>query len=258
MQLEDQIKEVLSYEATKEAWRTKHSSKEWQAASRLNNEFHNMPLSRACMSCLDDLYFTIHFREKKPSMQQKSQNKKNMEEKKFILKPGKVITSHHFSHPVDQNSSEEDFIKLLRINKKHIDKFSKFPGNWEELVDAKPASKPKAAAPATDQAPDLSKLKTTADMEAFATKHKIDISSASTNKERLALITEAMKPKAAAPELTDDQKAEARYAERSAFLTSEGWDPIDDVVFKKGELTIDKGDVWAVTDEEFKALLPTD
>lgn len=257
MQEIDRIKKVLEYEGTKEIWRNQYSSTEWQEASKLNDDLYGMPLNRSCMKCLDDLFLLLHWRVNKTKVQYKSQNKESMEEKKqFVLKPDQVVMSHRFPHPLDKNSSDEDLIKLLRINKKHINKFEKFPGNWEELVDAEDSKKKTPAAPAEDP----TKFKKVEEFEAFATKHNIDISSASNNKERLALIQEGLKPKtpAAPAEKTDEEKAQERYAERQAFLIAEGWDATDDIVFSKGEHTLQKGEVWAQTDEEFKASLPTE
>ena len=251
--LEKRIARVKSYEATKQTWRKKYDSKEFKEANSLNQELFGERLERkpGC-ECVEIFFFNLNH-------QYKTKEKiKIMSNKKFILKPGKVVMNYHFPEPLTNSNSDEDFIKLLSVNPKVISLFEKYPDNWEKLAkDFVPAKKQE------DNANDeIAKLKTVPEFNAFAEKHGIDISSATNKEQRVALLTEGLKLKtpSAPVEKTDEEKANERFDKRSISLFEKGFtrEPGESMPFVKGDLSISFEDAYSSTDEEFELLLPTE
>lgn len=253
--LEKRIATVKSYEATKQTWRKNYDSIEFKAANKLNQELFGERLERkpGC-ECVEIFFFNLNH-------QYKTKEKiKIMANKKFILKPGKVVMNHNFPEPLDNNASDEDFIKLLSINPKAISLFEKYPDEWEKLAkNFNPLKKDEDQT--KDTAEDPTKLRTVAEFEAFAAKHNIDISSASNKDERLALIREGLEAKTKNPvdEDSEEAKADKRFHDRAIQLEGLGYvvDKSADT-FTKGEHVISGRDVYEGTDEEFANLLPTE
>jgi len=64
-----------------------------------------------------------------------NQNNTSMDQRKFELKEGVLITQ--YGDPIDYtraNMTDEAAIKLLSKSPSHIQSFSRYPENWEELV----------------------------------------------------------------------------------------------------------------------------
>ena len=77
-------------------------------------------------------------------------------EKEFILKKGKTIMSFDLGL-INEHSTDEQCIELIRRNPSQISKFEKVPENWEEIVFAekkviaKKTRKPRAPKVATNE-----------------------------------------------------------------------------------------------------------
>jgi len=57
-----------------------------------------------------------------------------MDNQKFLLKSGIAIQTVGRIYRID-NTTDEDAIKLLKMNKVYIKQFEKFPKEWESLID---------------------------------------------------------------------------------------------------------------------------
>jgi hypothetical protein len=132
------INRVVASKATKQSWRNKHDSIEWLEANAVNKSLFSDVFSRSknC-GCIDDFFYLLELKLNKQSITQ-------IMEKEFVLKKGKLIMS--FGAEVNENSTDEQMILLLKSNKKHADKFAKLPKNWEEIVDNYSAKKVKEVA----------------------------------------------------------------------------------------------------------------
>lgn len=132
------IDRVISYKATKQVWRSDSSSIEFKEANFLNKHLYGEELKPASKcECLEIFYFKFDNDLRKNVILEKM-------EKQFFIKAGKQIQSFHFQSPINIASSDEDCIKLLRLNKENIKHFDRFPDNWEEIVDGKASEeKPK-------------------------------------------------------------------------------------------------------------------
>jgi len=127
MELGQLIEEVLANQSTSNKWKNDFKSPEWIAASNLNKELFGMYLNQSVgCQCVKDLYLLIDNQQKKQRI---------MENKtaRFVLKPC-LIMLHGESKQFSQHSSEEDLIYLLSKHPDKINKFERYPENWEEIV----------------------------------------------------------------------------------------------------------------------------
>ena len=125
--MENRIKEVLSYEKTKNEWRGNHLSDEWQKANKLNIDLFGISLNKAqkC-ECIEDLFFAL----KRPNIVNKIKEKM---EKQFQVKKGNVIMSFGVD-AITEHSTDAQCISALKHNPKLIKFFEKVPENWEKIV----------------------------------------------------------------------------------------------------------------------------
>ena len=130
------IDRVVMSQATLRSWRNKHNSNEWLEANAVNRALFGDTFSKAhnC-GCVEDFFILLNLKLKKQSISE-------IMDRKFVLKKGKVVMSHGCDI-VTENSSDDQCIALLRVNKKHASKFERLPENWEEIVDEKIEVKPK-------------------------------------------------------------------------------------------------------------------
>jgi len=127
MELEQLIEEVLANQSTSNKWKNDFKSPEWIAASNLNKELFGMYLNQSVgCQCLKDLYLYINNQEKKQRIMEKKTAR-------FVLKPG-LIMMHGESKQFSQHSSEQDLMYLLSKHPDKINKFERYPENWEEIV----------------------------------------------------------------------------------------------------------------------------
>jgi len=127
MELEQLIEEVLANQSTSNKWKNDFKSPEWIAASNLNKELFGMYLNQSVgCQCLKDLYLYINNQEKKQRIMEKKTAR-------FVLKPG-LIMLHGESKQFSQHSSEQDLMYLLSKHPDKINKFERYPENWEEIV----------------------------------------------------------------------------------------------------------------------------
>ena len=128
--MEKLIDEVLSYEKTKAKWRNNYTSHEWQQANKLNKMQFKIGLNQSSgCQCLEDLFFYIkrvNFKE----------NLKIMSNKQFKIKDGKLLMVHGFP-PMSNNTPDEDFIKMLKMNPALITSLASYPSNWKDIVNGK-------------------------------------------------------------------------------------------------------------------------
>lgn len=124
--MEELIKRVKASEATKAVWRKNSNSNEWKEASKLNQILTGMPLNRSAhCECIEDLFFLL----KRENVEQKIFEKM---EKKFFLKPGKLIQSADMAN-IGESSSDELMIKALKRSPGLIKHFKTYPDNWKEI-----------------------------------------------------------------------------------------------------------------------------
>lgn len=128
--MENRIKEVLSYEKTKQEWRGNHLSDEWQEANKLNIELFGISLNKAqkC-ECIEDLFFAL----KRPNIINKITEKM---EKQFHVKKGSVVMSFG-ADTITEHSTDKQCISALKHNPTLIKFFEKVPENWKKLVGIK-------------------------------------------------------------------------------------------------------------------------
>ena len=128
--MEKLINEVLSYEKTKTNWRNNYTSHEWQQANKLNKMLFKIGLNQSSgCQCLEDLFFYIkrvNFKE----------NLKIMSDKQFKIKDGKLLMVHGFP-PMSNNTPDEEFIKMLKMNPALITSLAYYPSNWRDIVNGK-------------------------------------------------------------------------------------------------------------------------
>lgn len=125
---EELIQRVIQSEKTKNVWRTKFDSIEFKEANLLNQSLFGEKLKplEGC-ECLPTFFFKLNVLRSKNKIFEKM-------EKKFFIKKGKILMNHSFASPLGFHSSDEDCIKLLKLNEKHINSFEKVPDNWREIV----------------------------------------------------------------------------------------------------------------------------
>jgi hypothetical protein len=128
---EEIIQQAFSFESTKSIWRNDFNSKEFKLCSKINKFLFDIELNKAVnCQCVDDFFFYI---------KRKFQNTtiKNIMEKEFRIKSGKVIQSLHFANPLSESSSDAECIKLLKLNKKYASQFAVLPKDWEKRIEGK-------------------------------------------------------------------------------------------------------------------------
>jgi len=82
---------------------------------------------------------------------------------RFVLKPG-LIMMHGESKQFSQHSSEQDLMYLLSKHPDKINKFERYPENWEEIVaEAYPVKVDEEEAEATNKTTDSTTEETTAE-----------------------------------------------------------------------------------------------
>ncbi len=122
------IDRVFQSKVTKKQWRNKHESTEWLEANAVNKALFQDTFSRSTnCGCIDDFFYLLELKLSKQSINQ-------VMDKQFVLKKGKLIMSFG-ADMVTENSTDDQCIALLKLNKKHASKFAKLPENWEEIVD---------------------------------------------------------------------------------------------------------------------------
>jgi uncharacterized protein YifE (UPF0438 family) len=139
----EEIDRVLSYQKTLKTWRNNHTSTEWIESNSLNRKLFGDSFSKShnC-GCVEDFFILLRLKREKIL-------KFGFMEKKFILKKGKTIMSFDLGL-INEHSTDEQYIELIRRNPSQISKFEKFPENWEEIVfaekkvTAKKTRKPRA------------------------------------------------------------------------------------------------------------------
>jgi hypothetical protein len=130
MELKERIEIALTYEKTKKQWRSKFSNDEFIFCSQLNFDLFGKKFNRSerC-ECIEDFFILIKNRIKNVEIM----------DKLFITKG--VIRGTGM-RPIGATSSDEDCIKLLKMNKNFIKHFEKYPANWEAIVDGEEAPAP--------------------------------------------------------------------------------------------------------------------
>jgi len=128
---EELIQRVKASEKNKSIWRKDYNSKEFEEASRLNVALFGERLEKkpGC-ECVEIFFFNLNRKLNQTNLKQ-------IMNKEFKIKEGKIIQNHSFATPISASSSDEDCIKLLKINKSYSKFFSKLPLNWEEIIEGK-------------------------------------------------------------------------------------------------------------------------
>lgn len=137
--MEEKIQEVLSYEKTKQVWRSNTNSKEWIEANKLNFLLFGTHLNKSAKcECIEDLFFAL----KMDNITNKITKKM---EKEFLVRKGVLIQS--FNHDaISEHSSDEECINALNANPAIIKFFDKVPDWFKEGKKKKPSVK-KVVAP---------------------------------------------------------------------------------------------------------------
>lgn len=127
-QITELIERVRQSEKTRKQWQKNYSSKEWKEASKLHNLINGIPLNRGgCVDCVSDLFFQLK-RNNFNLIIMKQQSKK------FHLPKGTVIQLHGCDI-ITEHSSDAQMMRLLKIDKGQISKFTTYPENWRELIN---------------------------------------------------------------------------------------------------------------------------
>ena len=132
MDLEQQIKLLLSYEGTKQIWKNVHDSKEWILANEIASVIMREPLNRVpnC-GCLTDLFYTV-----KNISKSKIKLKQLQMENEFELKPG-ILLFLDGTHYSNANITDDKSIEILKRFPIKIKDFIRYPKNWKELTEVK-------------------------------------------------------------------------------------------------------------------------
>ena len=135
----EKIQEVLSYEKTKQVWRSNPNSIEWIEANKLNFLLFGIHLNKSAKcECIEDLFFAL----KRDNIINKITEKM---EKEFLVKKGVLVQS--FNHDaISEHSSDEDCLNALKANAGIIKYFDKVPDWFKEGKSKKPSVK-KVVAP---------------------------------------------------------------------------------------------------------------
>lgn len=136
MNLFEKVEKALSFEAKKDVWRKDINSYEYNYCSRLNKELFGMPFNGTpkCY-CIDDFFQLLKYRYSKKKIQE-------IMEKKYFIKEGLIVRPFGMK-PLDRNSSDEDCIKLLKMNPLFIKNFDIYPDDWNGKPAPAPAPSPK-------------------------------------------------------------------------------------------------------------------
>lgn len=131
MNLDKEIKHVLTLESTKHIWRNEHSSKEFIRASNLSLELCGAKLEKVkgC-GCVEDLFIIL-----KSLSKAKINFKQEQMENKFKLNKLITFKSGHYS---PANITDKKSIEILTKAPQMIAAFSEYPDNWKELCGGKP------------------------------------------------------------------------------------------------------------------------
>jgi len=132
MDLEQQIKLLLSYEGTKQIWKNVHDSKEWILANEIASVIMREPLNRVpnC-GCLTDLFYTV-----KNISKSKIKLKQLQMENELELKPG-ILLFLDGTHYSNANITDDKSIEILKRFPIKIKDFIRYPKNWKELTEVK-------------------------------------------------------------------------------------------------------------------------
>ena len=132
MDLEQQIKLLLSYEGTKQIWKNVHDSKEWILANEIASVIMREPLNRVpnC-GCLTDLFYAV-----KNISKSKIKLKQLQMENEFELKPG-ILLFLDGTHYSNANITDDKSIEILKRFPIKIKDFIRYPKNWKELTEVK-------------------------------------------------------------------------------------------------------------------------
>jgi len=145
MDLNKQIKIVLSYKSTKNKWKNNHNSIEWKAADKLAKVVMRQGLNKSknC-GCIDDLFYML------TTLSQDSINQKQKRmSSRFTLKG--MLQSHKFGIFTNDNITDEKAIEILKDNSKNISHFSAYPSDWEKLIGKKEAKKEVTLSPREEE-----------------------------------------------------------------------------------------------------------
>lgn len=129
MNLEAEIKLLLSYEGSKQKWRNVHDSKEWILANKISAIIMGEELNRKpnC-GCLNDLFYML-----KNTSKEKINLKTIQMENEFELKPG-ILLFLDGTHYSNANITDEKSIEILKRFPVKINAFVRYPKNWKDLT----------------------------------------------------------------------------------------------------------------------------
>ena len=132
MDLNADIKLVLSYEANKSKWKNNFESEEWKLANKVSSIVMMEGLNRnSNCGCIDDLFNTL-----KTLSQEKINLKQNQMQGLFKLKEGKMISLHCFNEDyTNANLTDQKAIDVLKKYPSCIAEFESYPSNWKELCE---------------------------------------------------------------------------------------------------------------------------
>lgn len=135
----EKIQEVLSYEKTKQIWRSNPNSIEWIEANKLNFLLFGIHLNKSAKcECIEDLFFAL----KRDNIINKITEKM---EKEFFLKKGVLVQS--FNHDaISEHSTDAECLNALNANPGIIKFFDKVPDWFKDGKKKKPVVK-KVVAP---------------------------------------------------------------------------------------------------------------
>ncbi len=156
MDLNKEIKVVLSYEASKSKWKNNPASKEWKRANKVAIVVMGQGLQRKrnC-GCIDELFIML-----KTLSQKRINQKQTQMSNKFRLVDGKMI-SLNGTHYTNDNITDEKAIEILTKFPSHIVTFVNAPDNWKELCGKPVGGLTGNPAPTAGLAPEGANDKTT-------------------------------------------------------------------------------------------------
>lgn len=130
--MQKKIQEVLSYEKTKQIWRSNPNSIEWIEANKLNLLLFGIGLNKSAKcECIEDLFFAL----KRDNIINKITQKM---EKEFVVRKGVLIQS--FNHDaISEHSTDQECINALNANRGIEKFFDKIPDWFKEGKKKKPS-----------------------------------------------------------------------------------------------------------------------
>ena len=130
----EKIQEVLSYERTKQFWRSNSNSIEWIEANKLNFLLFGIHLNKSAKcECIEDLFFAL----KRDNIINKITEKM---EKEFKVKKGVLVQS--FNHdPISEHSTDAECVIALQSNPAIEKYFNVIPQWFKDGKKKKPAVK---------------------------------------------------------------------------------------------------------------------